>query len=146
VIVVGVHTAMTLLEMPEYAVFAISPLGWSLGCAWVVHRAAGGIRGFLGMVLRARVLVYLGTISYGIYLFHPFVLTVMGKVQYRLGFDLTTHIEGGWREFVTVMLLSSAAAAISWQFFERPINLLKKHFPYTPDSRSAIREVTIPVP
>jgi peptidoglycan/LPS O-acetylase OafA/YrhL len=118
VCIVGLHTAMKLSGISEHVIFAISPLGWGLVCTWLVHRAARRVHGWIGKVLRAAPLVYVGTISYGVYLFHPFISTYVN--------------EGGRRKFIAVMLISFAAAATSWRLFEQPINALKKHFPYLP--------------
>jgi peptidoglycan/LPS O-acetylase OafA/YrhL len=73
---------------------------------------------------RWRPLTYLGTISYGLYLFHPFAALGVGAV-FR-------HFGGAPRPLVVAcyFVATIAAAAASWHFFEGPINGLKRHFPY----------------
>jgi peptidoglycan/LPS O-acetylase OafA/YrhL len=75
-------------------------------------------------ILRRRELVYLGQISYGLYLYHHIVFMlwddyfVRTGIQNHLGFDLAKAA------------LSFAIAALSWRFVERPILSLKDRFRY----------------
>jgi peptidoglycan/LPS O-acetylase OafA/YrhL len=63
-------------------------------------------------VLGGKILAYVGRISYGMYLFHmfviSFVLKVPGGLSPALGFPLT-------------VCLTVLAAALSYQYFEYPI-------------------------
>lgn len=75
-------------------------------------------------ILRRRELVYLGQISYGLYLYHHIIFMlwddyfVRTGIQNHLGFDLAKAT------------LSFAIAALSWRFVERPILSLKDRFRY----------------
>lgn len=63
-------------------------------------------------VLGGRVLVYVGRISYGIYLFHMFVICFVEKIV------------GGsspWLSFPLTVGLTVLAAALSYQYFEYPL-------------------------
>jgi peptidoglycan/LPS O-acetylase OafA/YrhL len=65
--------------------------------------------------LRSRVLCYLGRISYGLYLYHPFAFTAVWLVEQRLGLPTTPL-------FVAVRLaVSITMAVVSWHLIERPI-------------------------
>ena len=108
---------------------AVTDIWWSLLFVWIVHRAARGVRGPLGTVLAWRPLAYIGTVSYGIYLFHLFVVPVAEIVERNAGIDLPIPSPGFGR-FVVVAAISIAAAALSWTIFERPINNQKHRFPY----------------
>ena len=75
-------------------------------------------------LLRARPLVYLGTISYGIYLYHCIILVLL----FRLGDD-------GQRSYIAVRTLvvicaTLAVATLSWYLVEKPILRLKDRIPY----------------
>jgi peptidoglycan/LPS O-acetylase OafA/YrhL len=74
--------------------------------------------------LRWRPVVYLGTISYGLYLYHYPIQLRCYSLTMRLG------IHGTSAEPYFVALLSLAAAALSWHVIERPLNGLKRYFPY----------------
>ncbi len=70
--------------------------------------------------LRNRALCYLGRISYGIFLYHMVIIHAVNR-----------HL--GPRTLVSDVVavgLSLAAAAISWEYFEKPIAGLKDRFPY----------------
>lgn len=75
-------------------------------------------------VLRHRWLVYLGQISYGLYLYHHIIFTLWDDVAIRWG--LQSHL-GCDLAKATVSL---AVAALSWRFVERPILSLKDRFRY----------------
>jgi len=63
----------------------------------------------LGKFLAARPLRYVGTISYGLYLIHPFVFGAISKKAQNVA-GLTT-----------ALLLSFLLAALSWHFMERRV-------------------------
>ena len=89
----------------------------------VIAGAARGFRGPLGAVLQSRPLVYPGKISYGLYLFHPFVplLFVFANVA-------PPH--SVWIRFVLYGIVTLLIGTASWYLFEGPINSLKRFFPY----------------
>ena len=103
---------------------------WPLLFAWCVHRVARRVRGPVGAFLLWRPIVYIGTISYGIYLVHLFVRPVVGYLEHLVGLHVPFPSVGIGR-FVVVYAASIGVAALSWKFIERPINSLKRHFPYT---------------
>jgi peptidoglycan/LPS O-acetylase OafA/YrhL len=98
----------------------------------VIAGAARGFRGPLGAVLQSRPLVYPGKISYGLYLFHPFVPLLF----------VAAHIappHSVWVRFSLYGVLTLLIATASWYLFEGPINSLKRFFPYLPLTGSEAR-------
>lgn len=99
--------------------------------------------GFVGLVvlstgawwlapLRRARLRYIGTISYGIYVYHPLVMGLASNFQIQvLGW------KNHWQLDVVKFGLALAAAALSWHVFESPILKLKNRVRYGP---------TIPAP
>jgi peptidoglycan/LPS O-acetylase OafA/YrhL len=116
-----------LPSQPNVAALSVIYCCRGLAFAWLVGLAARGNVRLLERLLGGSLLVYIGRISYGIYVYHPFVTafydncaaTPAGAVLHflpRYGF---------------ITLASVALAAISWHFFEAPINALKRYLPYS---------------
>lgn len=95
-----------------------------LPIAAMVLGASRGARGVAGRLLASWPLRALGKISYGVYLLHLFVAFALLKIP-----PLST-LQRGPVEFVLMSAATITAAAISWRFFERPLNELKRFFPY----------------
>jgi peptidoglycan/LPS O-acetylase OafA/YrhL len=114
--------------------YVIFDVGAALLAGWVVLRASTGFRGPIGKLLEIKPLIYLGTISYGIYVYHNFIPTLMYKnwglptiadlLELPCAWPLDSLLKGG---------IAISVAALSWHFFERPINNLKRYFKYEGD-------------
>ena len=81
-------------------------------------------RGPLSALLASPAMVYLGRISYGVYVVHLFPHYLMRTIPLR-------HMPLLWRDEVQVLLFGGIAiciAALSWRYFEAPINALKDRF------------------
>jgi peptidoglycan/LPS O-acetylase OafA/YrhL len=74
--------------------------------------------------LRDRRLCYLGQISYGLYLYHPFVFTACTLIHFALGLD------GSWWIDALKVAVCIGVAALSWAFVERPLLALKDRLTY----------------
>jgi peptidoglycan/LPS O-acetylase OafA/YrhL len=74
--------------------------------------------------LRDRRLVYLGTISYGIYLYHHFVFEICKLYERYYGWPRNLMCD------FAKLGASIALAALSWKFIEQPVLLLKDRFGY----------------
>jgi peptidoglycan/LPS O-acetylase OafA/YrhL len=96
----------------------------TLVCGWIVIRAADGFGGTAGRLLASAPMVYLGQISYGLYLLHKPIPTLVRMC----GID-TNAIPVGIT-FLLYAALAIMAATVSWYLFEGPINALKRKFPY----------------
>ena len=75
-------------------------------------------------LLAFRPLAYLGKISYGLYLFHPFAW------EFRDRFVKIVPELAGIPQSLFRLALTVIAAALSWHFFESPINRLRKRFSF----------------
>ncbi|MCS7466976.1 acyltransferase [Stieleria sp. ICT_E10.1] len=87
-------------------------------------------------LFRNRYLVQLGTISYGLYLYHLVLyenLDTLVKFRWKLG--------DPWWLDVTKVIVSLAVAALSWRFFEQPILRFKDRFRYNDASVVASQPV-----
>ncbi len=87
-------------------------------------------------LLRRRRLVALGTISYGIYLYHLLVFAAVTLVHVHLGIKGSIWIDMG------KIAASIGVAALSWKYVERPILAYKDRFLYRivePESGDVVR-------
>jgi peptidoglycan/LPS O-acetylase OafA/YrhL len=89
----------------------------------VIAGAAHGFRGPIGAILQSRPLVYPGKISYGLYLFHPFVPLLFVALHIPLPHSV-------WFRFGMYAIATLIIATGSWYLFEGPLNSLKRFFPY----------------
>jgi peptidoglycan/LPS O-acetylase OafA/YrhL len=75
-------------------------------------------------------LIYLGKISYGLYVFHEISLEIASWVLNRFPQTATSlhHTRFGIAHLTLGLLLSIAAAALSYRYFEKPFLRLKEKF------------------
>jgi peptidoglycan/LPS O-acetylase OafA/YrhL len=111
---------MTLMFIGGYRplVHTLHMLPFALVSVWIVDR---GARDMLPRLFNVRWLADVGVISYGAYVMHRYVM-------HYLGFDAAR----GPKVFASVLLVSVGLAAITWRFFESPLNNLKRFWPYVP--------------
>jgi peptidoglycan/LPS O-acetylase OafA/YrhL len=95
-------------------------------------RAAEGMGGPAGKFLELAPVRYLGTISYGIYVYHNMLPDLLPRIARHLGYpDLLTPLGDQTVPYlIFYTAVSVAAAAVSWHLFEGPINRLKARFEY----------------
>ena len=101
--------------------FSIALIG-----VWLISKASVGFEGKIGRLLEWRPVTYMGTISYGVYLYHNFMRLLVPAILRRVGLS---HISLGLK-LILMSLATFGIASASWYFFERPVNNLKKHFSY----------------
>lgn len=82
-------------------------------------------------ILRARPLVYLGTISYGLYLYHYIIIITVQQFFAHHG------LERPWWIDVLAFVATLAVSALSWRFVERPILALKDRWNYRSEAPAA---------
>jgi peptidoglycan/LPS O-acetylase OafA/YrhL len=99
----------------------------SLASFWIIGVAGfSDFKGLQGKFLENRMIVYIGKISYGIYVYHfiiPHFFTSYAPFNSNALNIITSRIL-----YVVVTLL---IASTSWFLFEKPINDLKKYFSYS---------------
>jgi peptidoglycan/LPS O-acetylase OafA/YrhL len=99
--------------------------------AWMVMRAATGFGGAVGRFLSAGPTVYLGKISYGVYLAHGFAGDILGT------FGVSSASLPEPLRFLVLAGMTVGVAALSWHLVEGPINALKARVPYAALTRAA---------
>jgi peptidoglycan/LPS O-acetylase OafA/YrhL len=109
------------------SIFAIwSTFLVSLPFAWLVWHSSQGFRGPFGQFLSAGPVIYLGKISYGIYVLHTFVPGMLLSAGVQPG-----RLPQGIEAFGLLSVLATITlASLSWYMLERPANQLKTKFKY----------------
>jgi peptidoglycan/LPS O-acetylase OafA/YrhL len=91
----------------------------------LVFWASRGFNGPIGRFLEWKPILYVGKISYGLYVYHPLMpgLAIWLLLQFGMKFNEYTFP-------VTVLglVLTFAITSASWHLFEKPINDLKRFF------------------
>ena len=96
---------------------------------WVILTGARGFKGWFGRFLQWSPMAYLGKISYGLYVFHN--LAIYAVVFAVRDLHAPAAIQDVlWVHCLVLVFLTISAAAISWHFYEKPLNDLKRYFPY----------------
>ena len=102
-------------------VFPLLPL------AMLVGSSSRGIGGFFGRFTESPALTALGRVSYGVYLFHAIVLALVVEAQQWIPVNVS---EQGLGRFLVAGAGTLIVASVSWLVFEKPLNDLKRYFPY----------------
>lgn len=89
-------------------------------------------RSWLHSVMTHPAMVYVGGISYGMYVWHQLLPTWIRSIEQKSGIPMHLPWELGWKRFVYISLASFVLAALSWHLMEAPLNALKRYFPYAP--------------
>ncbi len=100
-------------------------LAASLSFAGLIAAGSDGLAWSLSRALEWGPIRYVGKISYGIYLYHFFIQSVVPYWVAEAGLWLPSR---GYAVFILYFLVSITVAAVSWHIFERPINNLKSYF------------------
>jgi peptidoglycan/LPS O-acetylase OafA/YrhL len=104
----------------------LSTLAQSLFLVGVVSQVARGFPGLLGRLLGSRPMRYLGKISYGMYVYHVFMLLLVPWLLRPLGLALP---EQPVLRFLLLSAATLAVSTVSWFLLESRLNRLKRHFP-----------------
>ena len=96
--------------------------------AWLIHKASVGFGGIMGRFLSARPLRYCGKISYGIYIYHPFMLVLLVEACRYFHFP---YLQDRVLKFLVLTAITIVVASCSWWVLERPILNLKNRFRYS---------------
>jgi len=127
----GAFILLRAMHQGTWVGYTLFDLGTALLGSWVVLRASTGFRGSIGRLLEIKPLVYLGTISYGIYVYHNFIPYIMHDTLHLPSIADLLKLPSAWPlDSLLKGGIAISIAALSWHFFERPINNLKRYFKY----------------
>ena len=92
----------------------------------VIFQTAVGFPGMCGAILSSATLRYVGRISYGLYVFHNFASIPTREILRAI--PALKLIPGNF--MLCNLVVTLTVASLSWHILERPLNDLKKYFPY----------------
>lgn len=95
--------------------------------AWLIFSAANGFKGIAGKFLEWGPVTYLGKISYGLYVYHPFMPHLWEFIFKKFGLP---YVRDGWPSLLLSSVSTLLVASLSWRFMEKPLNDLKRYFNY----------------
>jgi peptidoglycan/LPS O-acetylase OafA/YrhL len=112
------YLGRALMTLPENNVFlALTESVDAVFLAWVVAMSIRGVGGPWGRFLGWAPVVYIGRISYGIYVYHVFVIIAISPLLAAWGLSAEQHIYGRIAVLIAVTL---AISSLSWHLLEQP--------------------------
>ncbi len=128
--------ATVLLLLMSVLRLKLHSLAWGLflikdlleGCMFsaLVWASVQGIRGMTGSLLSFPIPVFLGKISYGLYVYHPFAEGILGWLCRQLHLPMVQP--DSFFSFVMNSGLAILISSLSWYLYEAPLSSLKRHF------------------
>lgn len=116
--------AILLLFEENIISTALFKFNISVIALFIISKTSIGFTGVMKIIFENKILMYLGKISYGLYLFHNFIPMIY------LNSGLV-YFKNGLLNFIIQFIMLVAIASISWFLIEKPINGLKKYFSYS---------------
>lgn len=99
--------------------------------AALVDGAATGFTGLAGRVFLWTPFLWVGRVSYGVYLYHNNAHWLGPRILHKLTDYQTAYFSSELLHVLYLSALSLAAAAVSWFVLERPLNRLKDRLPFS---------------
>ena len=121
----GCFLLVTLVWRLDQSTMGLAWLGYPLISVGALLLLVAAKRAEGKSILANPALVYLGRISYGLYVFHVFALGVAARIADRLGLR---QVASG----LIALIVTVALAACSYHLLEKPFLHLKQRFTYVP--------------
>jgi peptidoglycan/LPS O-acetylase OafA/YrhL len=120
IVIVTVTTGFYVFNVGFRILYTLLTLGISFLFVVLIEKTARGFGGRAKRVMENAVVLYIGKISYGLYVYHNFMLAIV--LYYLLKWTATP-------DYRLVAILSTvttfATAILSWHLVERPLMQLK---------------------
>lgn len=137
-VLVALQAFLSVTDQARGLVLVTAYAGPSLVFVWLVGSAAQGFKRMTGVWLEWRVLLYLGKISYGIYLYHNFMPRLVRYFASVVGLGEP----GTLLMFLCATTLTLLTAAASWHFIEKPISRVKERVSFAAIRRPEAISIT----
>ena len=139
VLLIGIVVLEKILpEKRNFATEVLERTCFSIFSLMLINQAIHGFNGLMKHILENKIIVFLGKISYGIYIYHNFVYNFyhtpasnfIQRVLIKLQIILPLITDNQAFELIYYFAITVAIASISWFLIEKPINKLKERFSY----------------
>lgn len=121
--VVLLFIAMNLFSFGKYSTLSSSV--FYIICFFFIGKGVVGYKGVLGKFLINRPLIFIGKISYGIYLYHNLMQWLVPYFAKMLGIPFPSQ-DKEFLRFIIYFVFTIIVSTLSWYIIEKPINTLKK--------------------
>ena len=124
-----------LMTLPENNLFlALTESVDAVFLAWALSMALVGVKGPYARLLSWAPLIYLGRISYGIYVYHVFVIIIISPLLVPYGL---TEAHFAFGRMAILLMLTLALSSLSWHYVEQPFLAWKKALAPSPHRKQA---------
>ncbi len=107
-----------LMTLPETNIFlSLTESVDAVFLAWLLAISLGGINGIYGRFLSWAPVVYVGKISYGIYVYHVFVIILVSPLLIPYGLSVDHFATA---RILVLLAVTLALSSLSWHFLEQP--------------------------
>jgi peptidoglycan/LPS O-acetylase OafA/YrhL len=107
-----------IMTLPENNIFlSLNESVDAVFLAWIVTMGINGIKGPYGRFLSWGPVVYVGKISYGIYVYHVFVIIILSPLLVPYGLSVEHNAAG---RIAVLLVATLALSSLSWHFLEQP--------------------------
>jgi len=118
------YLGRALMTIPENSVWlALVETVDGVFLAWVLAAALTGMNDRYARLLSWTPLVYLGRISYGIYVYHVFIIILVSPLLLHIGLSKDHNAFG---RIAVLLALTLAVSSFSWHWIEQPFLAWKK--------------------
>jgi peptidoglycan/LPS O-acetylase OafA/YrhL len=113
-----------LMTLPENSVWlALTESVDAVFLAWVLAASLSGMKARYARILSWAPLVYLGKISYGIYVYHVFIIILVSPLLVPYGL---TEDHNAFGRIAVLLGLTLVMSSLSWHWLEQPFMAWKK--------------------
>jgi peptidoglycan/LPS O-acetylase OafA/YrhL len=118
------YLGRALMTLPEGNVWlALNEEVDAVFLAWVLAASLTGMKAGYARALSWSPLVYLGKISYGIYVYHVFIIVLVSPLLVPYGMSEDHNVFG---RIAILLALTLAVSSLSWHWIEQPFLAWKK--------------------
>jgi len=112
------YLGRALMTLPEDNVWlALTESVDAVFLAWVLAASVTGMKGRYAQILSWAPLVYVGKISYGIYVYHVFIIVLVSPLLAAYGMSEDHNVFG---RIAILLALTLAMSSLSWHWLEQP--------------------------